>query len=38
MKNNNMKQPDPRELTGTKPPIKATKMYTWKDPRLQLNI
>jgi hypothetical protein len=26
--NNNIKQPDPTKLTGTKPP---TKEYTWRD-------
>jgi hypothetical protein len=30
-KNNNINQPDPPELPGTKPP---TKEYTWRDPRL----
>jgi hypothetical protein len=28
-KNNNINQPDPPELPGTKPP---TKEYTWRDP------
>jgi hypothetical protein len=31
-KNNNINQPDPPELQGTKPP---TKEYTWKSPRLE---
>jgi hypothetical protein len=33
-KNNNINQPDPPELTGTKPP---SKEYTLKDPRLHLS-
>ena len=34
--NNNMDQPVPPELPGTKPP---TKEYTWRDPRFQkMNI
>jgi hypothetical protein len=32
---NNIKQPDPPDLPGTKPP---TKEYTWKDPWLQLHM
>jgi hypothetical protein len=31
-KNNNINQPEPSELPGTKPP---TKEYTWKDPWFQ---
>jgi hypothetical protein len=31
-RNDNINQPDPPELPGTKPP---TKEYTWKDPWLQ---
>jgi hypothetical protein len=31
-KNNNINQPDPLELSGTKPP---TKEYTWRLPWLQ---
>jgi hypothetical protein len=31
-KNNNIRQPDPSELPGTKSP---TKEYTWRDPWLQ---
>ena len=31
-KNNNINQPEPPELPGTKPP---TKEYTWRDPWLQ---
>jgi hypothetical protein len=34
-KNNNMDQPVPPELPGTKPPIKK---YTWRDPWLQLHM
>jgi hypothetical protein len=31
-KRNNINQPEPPELPGTKPP---TKEYTWRDPWLQ---
>ena len=31
-KNNNISQPEPPELPGTKP---STKEYTWMDPWLQ---
>jgi hypothetical protein len=34
-KNNNINQPDPPELPGTKPP---TKEYTWRDPWLQPHL
>jgi hypothetical protein len=34
-KNNNINQPDPSELSGTKP---STKEYTWRDPWLQLHM
>jgi hypothetical protein len=34
-KNNNINQPDPPELPGTKPP---TTEYTWRDPWLQLHM
>ena len=34
-KNNNINQPDPPELPGTKPP---TKDYTWRDPWLLLHM
>ena len=33
--NNNINQPDPPELPGTKP---QTKEYTWKDPWLQMHM
>jgi hypothetical protein len=34
-KNNNINQPDPPKLPGTKPPIKEC---TWSDPWLQLHM
>ena len=34
-RNNNMNQPVPPELPGTKPP---TREYTWRDPWLQMHM
>lgn len=34
-KNNNINQPDPPELPGTKP---STKEYTWRKPGLQTHM
>jgi hypothetical protein len=34
-KNNNINQPNPPEVPGTKPP---TKEYMWRDPWLQQHI